>query len=62
MLGRATDGPGENRPKQGKFRWRPPRHWPYWLVGLGAVGLVYLAFRPRPTAVDLVTVEQGNCR
>jgi HlyD family secretion protein len=47
-------------PEKGKFRLRPPRHWPYWLLGLGAVGLVYLAFRPKPTAVDLVTVEQGN--
>jgi HlyD family secretion protein len=56
--GQPTDQ--EQPSKQGKFRWRPPRHWPYWLVGLGAVGLVYLAFRPRPTAVDLVTVEQGE--
>ena len=39
---------------------RLPRRLPYWLAGLGVLGLVVFALRPTPIAVDLGEVQQGT--
>lgn len=44
--------------QQRKFR--ISSRWLYALGGLGAVGLIALAFRPAPVRVDLVTVERAD--
>ncbi|MGA7936539.1 MAG: HlyD family efflux transporter periplasmic adaptor subunit [Kovacikia sp.] len=37
-----------------------PRHLPYWLAGLGVIGLLVFALRPTPVPVDLGQVQQGT--
>ncbi|NJN11202.1 MAG: HlyD family efflux transporter periplasmic adaptor subunit [Richelia sp. RM2_1_2] len=39
---------------------RLPHRLPYWLAGLGVLGLLIFALRPTPLAVDLETVQQGT--
>ncbi|MEO1134027.1 MAG: biotin/lipoyl-binding protein, partial [Cyanobacteria bacterium J06639_1] len=43
-------------------RRRLSRKWLYGLLGLGAIALVALSFRPAPIPVDLATIERGNLK
>ncbi|MEO0804168.1 MAG: HlyD family efflux transporter periplasmic adaptor subunit, partial [Cyanobacteria bacterium J06642_2] len=43
-------------------RRRLSRKWLYGLLGLGAIALVALSFRPAPIPVDLATIERGDLK
>ncbi len=62
----ADSEPAADRPKSSgspplaSLRKRLPRRLPYWLAGLGAIGLIAFALRPQPIAVDLAEVQRGT--